>query len=585
MTLSTTANRIRGVLEREFKAHVDMSDYANKPPEHQEACLLSRSLAAQAVKSYAGVDAKTAATSLIDGYNDGGIDAIFFDAPNDTLYMVQSKWSGGGNSSFDEGEISKFVNGVRKILAADFKNFNDKVQAKSPEIREVLYSDRAIRIRLITVHTAKQPIGPHVRRVVDAFIDELNDPVLMADHVDIDQSGVYDLITSESRDQKIRLQAVLHDWGVIERPYLAYYGRVSVDQIVEWWEGHRNQLFSQNLRLYYQNSTVNDALARTLADGPENFWYFNNGITIIADKVTKGLAGAPAHKFANFTCEGASIVNGAQTVGTIGTAADAATSEPQSDAEDPKPTWIQVRLISLENCPPDFGRRITRAANLQNAVGTREFAAMDPIQHRIAVDFALDKRRYVYKSGETDPRGDEGCSIVEATQALACAISVKLAVDVKREIGSIWADTDSAPYTQVFPAEISSERLWKAVSIMRATEEAIQILRSGSAPRADLVGTHMSRILLYLVFRDPDVRLAFGSSAPASDAMRAAKKAVPAIFDKVAKYIEAHHAGEYLANFAKNSTKCEALVANLNGYTVNAAGQPDLFNRPVVESD
>jgi hypothetical protein len=46
----------------------------------------------------------------------------------------------------------------------------------------------------------------------------------------------------------------------------------------------------------------------------------------------------------------------------------------------------------------------------------------------LAVEFALDKRRYVYKSGEMDPKGDEGCSIVEATQALACARSVRFAV-------------------------------------------------------------------------------------------------------------------------------------------------------------
>jgi hypothetical protein len=76
---------------------------------------------------------------------------------------------------------------------------------------------------------------------------------------------------------------------------------------------------------------VNDALRKTLGEGPENFWYFNNGITIIADKVTKGLAGAPAHKFANFTCEGASVVNGAQTVGTIGSSSEAMATTGSSD--------------------------------------------------------------------------------------------------------------------------------------------------------------------------------------------------------------------------------------------------------------
>jgi hypothetical protein len=576
MAITATVNRIRGVLEREFATHIDMADWSSRPPEQVESAFLSRALAAQSIKSFAGVDPKAAASALVDGFGDGGIDAIYFDAPTDTMFLVQSKWSGGGGASFDEGVIAKFINGVKRILGADFEHFNAKVQAKAPEIREVLYSDRAVRIRLITIHTAKQPIGPHVRRAIDNFVTELNDPVVIADHVDIDQAGVYDLITAESRDPKIKLQAVLNDWGVIERPYLAYYGRVSVDQIIEWWREYRNKLFSQNLRLYYQNSTVNDALSRTLSQGPENFWYFNNGITIIADKVTKGLAGAPAHKFANFTCEGASVVNGAQTVGTIGSSADAIGSASVS-AED-TPTWIQVRLISLEGCPPDFGGRITRAANLQNAVGTREFAAMDPLQHRLAVEFALDKRRYVYKSGETDPKGDEGCSILETTQALACAHSVRLAVEVKREIGSIWADTDAAPYTQVFPADLSAERVWKAVTVMRATDEAIQMLRFSPAPRADLVGTHMARIILYLVFQDSNVRLGYRSAGPFDNAATIIKTCVNDIFNRVAAYIERYHPNDYLANFSKNSVKCEALVANLNKPDEDQHGQTDLLD-------
>ena len=514
----------------------------------------------------------------MDGMDDGGIDAIHFDSQTDTLFFVQSKWSGNGNSSFDEGNVSKFVNGVRRILGADFEKFNAKVRAKEPEIREVLYSDRDVRIRLITVHTAKQPMAPHVKSVIDRFVEELNDPVRIADHMDIDQSGVYELITAESRDPKVKLQAVLNDWGVIERPYLAYYGRVSVDQITGWWKEHRNKLFSQNLRLYYQSSSVNDALRRTISENPENFWYFNNGITIIADRVVKGLAGAPAHKFANFTCEGASVVNGAQTVGTLGSASESL--EPAEDAQgsaDEFPAWVQVRLISLENCPPDFARRITRAANLQNAVGNREFAAMDPLQHRLAVEFALDKRRYVYKSGEPDPKGSEGCSIIEATQALGCAHSIRLAVEVKREISSLWADTDRAPYTDIFHPDLSAERVWKAVAVMRATDEVVQMLRFSTAPRADLVGTHMPRIILHLVFQDPEVRIRYQSGATLDDLLATVRSVTPKAFASVAEFLETHHPNDYLANFSKNSDKCTDLVRRLTNTAPEATKQGDLF--------
>jgi hypothetical protein len=334
---------------------------------------------------------------------------------------------------------------------------------------------------------------------------------------------------------------------------------LSVGQIVEWWQAHRDRLFSQNLRLFYQSSNVNDALRKTLETDPESFWYFNNGITIIADRVSKSIAGAPGRQFALFTCEGASVVNGAQTVGTIGTAAEAGVAGSENDA-----TWVQVRIISLEKCPPEFARRITRAANLQNAVGNREFAAMDPLQHKLAVEFALDKRRYVYKRGETDPRGGEGCSIVEATQALACAHSVGLAVEVKREISALWADTESAPYTEIFTPNITAERVWKAVAVMRAVDELVQILRLSNQPRADLVGTHMQRIVLHLVFQDPEVRSRYMGAAPLDELLSAAKRAVEPIFKKMAAYIDRLHPTDYLANFSKNPGKCIALVKNLD---------------------
>lgn len=564
MNATPVVTRIRAVLERQFREYIDMSDWRGKPTDQVDGAFLSRALAAFAIKNFAATDPATAGLAVVDGMGDGGIDAIHFDAPNDTLYFVQSKWSGVGNTSFDEGAASKFVNGVRRILAADFDPFNAKVRAKEAELKEVLYADRAIQIRLITIHTAKQPMAPFVKRVVDAFTAEMNDPVPTSDHFDFDQAGVYDLITGETKDPKIKLQAVLNDWGMIDQPYLAYYGRVSVDQVVQWWKGHRNKLFSQNLRLYYQSSSVNDALRRTISEAAPHFWYFNNGITIIADKVIKGLAGSPAHKFANFTCEGASVVNGAQTVGSIGSAADASDLGERSEGGgEETPAWVQVRLISLENCPPDFGVRITRAANLQNAVGNREFAAMDPRQHRLAVEFALDRRRYVYKSGELDPRGEEGCSIVEATQALACAHSIRLAVEVKREIGSMWADTDRAPYTDIFGPDLSADRVWRSVTVMRATDELLQIFRATQAPRADLVGTHMSRVILHLVFLDQDVRRLCGTNAPLTELIDATRRAAAPAAEKVASYLNTRHPNDYLATFAKNLDKCTDLVRNV----------------------
>jgi hypothetical protein len=565
-----TINRISSVLREQFADHIDVSDLERKPVAHQESHFLSRALAALCVKTLGDTDPQTAGAAVVDGFNDHGIDAIHFDAKTDSLLLVQSKWSGNGSGTFDEGATGKFVNGIRALFRSEFERFNDKVRSKEAEIREALFASREIRIRLITVHTSTQPIAIHVSRVIDELVDSLNDPVVIAEHLDYDQAGVYELITAESKDPKITIQTVLNEWGVIESPYLAYYGRVNLEQVLQWWHEHRNKLFTHNLRLFYQNSAVNDALRKTIMEDPQSFWYFNNGITIISDRVIKGIAGSPQHKFGNFTCEGASIVNGAQTVGTVGNALGGGLDDDENKPE----AWVQVRIISLEKCPPGFSNRITRAANLQNAVGTREFAAMDPLQHRLATEFALDKRRYVYKSGESDPRGDDGCSIQEATQALGCAISVRLAVQVKREIGEIWADTDSAPYTEIFNDRIGSAEVWRAVSIMRAVDDELQRLKGIPVPRADAISAHMNRVILYLVHRNERIRAGYRDPEANGDLVAAARKIVEAIYLKVSDYLEQFHRNDYLAVFCKNIAKCEDLVEYLERGPGSAQGPP-----------
>ena len=556
---SPIVNRIKGVLESQFTGLIDIADFHKHPTEQQESIFLTRSLAALCIKDLAAVDAKTAAQSVVDGFDDGGIDAIHFDATADCLYFIQSKWATSPNASFDEASAAKFVNGVKMILADKFDRLNDKIRAKEPVLREALYSTRDVRIRLVTIHTAKQGVAKHVGRLLDDLVKELNDPIPIADYQDLPITAVYELITAESKDPKITIQAVLNDWGVIDRPYLAYYGRVPLETIAGWWKEHRNRLFTQNLRLYYQNSAINEALKRTMLDEPDHFWYYNNGITIIADKVVKGVAGSPAHKFANFACFGASVVNGAQTVGTIGSNAD---PDEDNQSKERKVVWVQVRLISLENCPPDFGRHITRAANLQNAVGNREFAAMDPLQHQLAIEFSLDKRRYVYKSGELDPFGEEGCSIVEATQALACVHSIGLAVLVKRNLGLLWADTERPPYTELFHKELSADRVWRAVKVLRAVDDEVRKLRSSDVPRADLCGTHMQRVVLHLVLQEPEIKRGVNGVGSVQELTDLIPAKTAGIFADVARYIDRMHPSDYLANLSKNTDKCEQMARN-----------------------
>ena len=112
---------------------------------------------------------------------------------------------------------------------------------------------------------------------------------------------------------------------------------------------------------------------------------------------------------------------------------------------------------------------------------------------------------------------------------------------------------------------------------MRATDAVVHELRSSSAPRADLIGRHMGRLILHLVFQDPDVRPRYPGNCSLDELVSVAKKAVEPIFTKVAAYLAREHGEVYPANLSKNAEKCETLVKEYALPPSSPPGQQPLF--------
>ncbi len=153
---------------------------------------------------------------------------------------------------------------------------------------------------------------------------------------------------------------------------------------------------------------------------------------------------------------------------------------------------VNVRLISLANCPEEFSVQLTRAANTQNRIERRDFAALDPEQERLRRDLSLDlKKSYFYKSGDTPGKPQDGCTIEETTVALACAnTDVALAVHAKREVGKLWEDVTKAPYKILFNNGLSAVRMWRLVEVMREIDQALKKEQSTRKGRDRMITVH-----------------------------------------------------------------------------------------------
>ena len=151
-----TVSRTATLLDKLFKGLIDMSDYADKPAHEREIAFRSRALAALCIKELSGADEKVAGAAVTDGYEDGGVDALYFDQAADALLFVESKWSEEGNKPINgkSKSTADFVDSICLLLAEKFDRFNDKIKKKEAELLAALHADRNIRIILVAAHTA-----------------------------------------------------------------------------------------------------------------------------------------------------------------------------------------------------------------------------------------------------------------------------------------------------------------------------------------------------------------------------------------------------------------------------------------------
>ena len=579
--------RIKSALHKLFDGNIDMSDYAGKPPDEEESAFLSRALAAYALSLLCDVDEATAASALTDGFDDNGLDLIHFDTDQNVLYLGQSKWIESGNGSILQGDCQKFLNGCKAIVNLRLDRFNERVQSREPELKDAICSTD-VRIELFFAYSGSQPLSSHVKADTERFLNEMNDTAEVFGLESFDQSKIYGGIAGHAQKHSINLEIMLHDWGTVKEPHEAYYGQVNAACVADWWREHGRKLFARNIRSFKGSTDVNESISTALQNEPDHFWYFNNWITILCKSVKKQVVGGPSRDSGVFECLGVNVVNGAQTVGVIGTTSDLL-GKPLEHAK------LLVRLISLENCPEGFDKTVTRATNTQNRIGSRDFAALDPNQQRLSSEFLLDNLQYAFKSGDAEPDDENGCSIVDATVALACDTDLALAVQAKREIGRLWEDIEKEPYTLLFNERTSATNVWKAVQIMRCVERRLKHLGKDKRARADLVAVHGNRLILHRVFRASEIRGFRATDVDMDQVLSDADKATATVFAQVVDYLESHYPNAYLASFFKNANRCRELNDHLANEVAeetsgieaepNAGGQRLLFDLEGEGSD
>lgn len=536
---------------------IDISDLAAHGAGQKHTNQLSRALAAFVLGKRGGLSWDEAAASVTDGSNDNGIDALAVTPDGQRLLVVQSKWSRDGRGSMSLDDLIKFREGISDLVQLKWERFNDKIVQRKAELEAALLNP-LILIEIIVAHSGASACSLDVRSRMEEFLDDtLNTPDEIASFHYLGQSELHRLLLEDHQLPQIDLPVELADWGQFQGEPKAYYGQVSADQVAAWHEQFGSNLFSKNVRVVLHDSEVNESLVTTLREEPQAFWYMNNGITILCLGIAKSPAYGTDRRQGAFTFSGINVVNGAQTVGSIAKAA--------RQGVDVSAARVTVRFISLEGADEHFAFQVTRATNTQNRITGRDFLALDAEQARLKNEFLVEQLEYIYKRGEADPEPQAGCSVTEATLALACAnADVSLSTQAKREISRLWDTGERGAYKRLFNPSTTYLRIWRTVQVLRLVEGLILFEQSSLEGRPRGIAVHGNRLILHLVFRQLPMDKIDDPLFDWDGAITRVPNLVKKTLNAVVTTAEADYPG-YPASLFKNATRC----ADLSTETLN----------------
>lgn len=243
--------------------------------------------------------------------------------------------------------------------------------------------------------------------------------------------------------------------GTTAGSYLCLVGLSKYYEFISDSGALARSIFESNVRDYQGSVVVNTGIRKTLENQEsENFWYLNNGVTIITPKAV--MAGK------QLTIEDPQIVNGLQTSHEI------YQYFSQLENHEGDERAVLVRVICEED--EEARDRIIRATNSQTSIPPASLRSSDDI-HRNIEDFLksngyyYDRKKNFYKN-----QGMPVSKIISISyMAQAMMAIMMLKPDSARARPSTLINSD-VEYKKIFSLNKPIDIYLKAIQIMKVTE-------------------------------------------------------------------------------------------------------------------
>lgn len=407
-----------------------------------------------------GIDAIT------DGAQDKKLDMVYINAEDHFAVVSQCYFSSKQATCAKANKASDLNTALVWLLQMDISDIPKQIKSATINLRNEIKEGNINKLYIWYVHNL--PESDNIKKELSAVNKSL-DTILADEYGEIKIATIVEEVgknTLQEWYESCKTPIIMNEevsfdinggYDIKEKNWVAYSTAIKARDIARLYKKHQNKLFSANIRDYLgsrnSNSNINNGIKQTIDQERENFWVYNNGITLLTNRFK-------VHEN-KITLSGMSIVNGAQTTGAIGSNKKL----PENNA------LIHVRIIEVTNKRTDLIEKIIRYNNSQNQVEAADFRSTDKIQIKLKKEFDSIK----YAKYEAGRRGSSTDKIKRKSaelgsyyvgQALTAFHGDPItAYNKKREIWS-----NNTLYNRAFNESTSAEHIIFCCTLIKAIE-------------------------------------------------------------------------------------------------------------------
>jgi hypothetical protein len=324
---------------------------------------------------------------LCGGRNDLNCDFVI--KCDDTFLIFQAKYL-GKDRTLDRDTISGFFNIHTRIIDAKYLEENG-----NEYLRESL-SDFTKRSRvhyfLLTSAKATQENDNEFKKLRKEYEAQYNANNNISWEL-LDFSGIrhnYNLAQSVDADLPQSVELPIDEitsqisgksnWAFLDltglvapnSPYQTFVCTIKGTTLKSMYQQYKGKLFNYNIRGYLGANAINRKMEKTIEETPEQFYYFNNGLSAICTEVE--LIKTHDGHGQRIRCKDFQIINGAQTTTCIGTF---------KNDDKLQQVRVLVRITKAEDLKKErkgLNRKIVQFNNSQSVIKISDFRSNDDIQ-------------------------------------------------------------------------------------------------------------------------------------------------------------------------------------------------------------